>query len=333
MIIRIFKSNHPALPLAIPVICGLLWLPAFLGMTHTLHVPTVSMPLFHLLSFLLQGIPYQLQAAFGCAFLCAQALFLNHIVNTKEVLHKRSFLPALFYAIFMSFLPGFLSVNPGLMAAGFVLLAFSQLLALYKSNSPLHIAFNAGFFFGIASLFYLAPIIDFFLLWIALLLLLPFSWRGFIAGLIGLAIPFFFASVFYFWIDQLPIFINELLWNNVSSRLEINFNFMPSNWIGIGFLGFLFVISLWTLQNGFFKNVIRTRNFQQLILTLLGLGFLSAFIAGKMEIFHLSLFALPLSVIISYYFLVLKKNFWAESFFWMLIISLACNFVFPGLKG
>lgn len=332
MIIRIFKSNHPALPFAIPIICGLLWLPAFLGMTHTLIIPEVSMPLYRLLAFLIQDIPYQFQAVLACLILISQSLLLNYIVNTKEVLHKRSFLPALWYSIFMSLLPGFLSINPGLLASGFVLLAFSQLLALYKSNSPLHIAFNAGFFFGIASLFYLPTFIDFFLLWIALLLLLPFSWRGFVTGLIGLLIPFFFASVYYLWVDQLPVFLNELLWNNFSKSLQLHFAFMPSNWMGIGFLMILFALSLWTLQKNFFKNVIRTRNFQQLILMLFVLNLLSSFLAGKLDAFHFSLFALPLSVIISYYFLVLKKNWWGETIFWILIISIISNFVFPEFK-
>ena len=331
MFIKIFKSNEPALPIGIVIVCLLLWLPAFLGMTHTLSVPSLSMPFYQLLVFWLHDWPYQLQALLAFVLVAAQALYLNYMVNLKEVLHKKSFLPALFYVICMSFFPGFLTLNPVLLSAGFLLLAFAQLLGLYKSNSPLHTAFNAGFFLGIAALFYLPPILDFFLLWFALFLLLPFSWRGFVVGLIGLLIPFFFTAISYLWMDQLPLLMNDLLLGGVSAPLQLNFVFTHSNWFGVVCLCIILLLSLRTLQLHFYKNVIRTRSFQQLVLVFFFMTIAGVFISGKMDVFHLSLFAFPLSIIFSYYILVIKKKWWAETIFWLFIASIVFNFIFPSL--
>lgn len=329
MIIRFFKSNQPAMPFAIPVLCGLLWLPAFLGFTQAIDVKSSQeMPFFALLRYFTESIPYQFQALIACVIVIVQALYLNHLVNSKEVIHKKSFLPALFYSVLMSFLPSFLALNPVMLASGFILVGFGQLLTLYKSDSPLKTSFNAGFYFAIAALFYFPPIIDFFLLWIALILLLPFNWRGFIAGLVGLFIPFFFTAIYYLWMDNLPAFFKMQNWHPISTHLHFDLNFNIIHITAASFLFILILFSLISLQKQFFKNVIRTRNFQQLILILLFFTVAGVFIPENFNILHLSLFAFPLSILLSHYFYMIKKNWWAETLFGGLIALIVSSYIF-----
>jgi hypothetical protein len=98
-----------------------------------------------------------------------------------------------------------------------------------------------------------------------------------------------------------------------------------STLVTLGITAFIFILSLLKMQANFYKNVIKTRGYQQVLFFFLLTAILCFLLANKSGFFTLTILSIPLTFFISYYFLSVQKNWWSEVLFLALIISVIFN--------
>jgi len=227
----------------------------------------------------------------------------------------------------MSLMPQFLWLHPILLANIFLLFALDKIFSIYKSPFPLGNIFDSAALISLASLFYLPAAVLLILLLISILILRAFAWRNFAVAIIGFIIPYLFVGVYYFWNENFHEFRRFTIPATLPDVKNITVQTNIYGWILFSMIAILFLLTLVKAQANFYKNVIRTRKFQMLLLFFLAITILIYLIKGSREPYHFSLIAVPLSVFIAYYFLAVKKIWMVETFLWIMLIVMIVQHV------
>ncbi len=258
-------------------------------------------------------------------FVVLQAFFLTNVINKQGVLRETSHLPALLYVVLMSCFPEQLSFNPLLFANFFIIVFLNSIFNFYRSDTAVFEVFNAGVFIGLASLFYWPCLFLFPLTMASLFVLRPFNMREWAVSFLGVLLPFIFFGVVLFWLDMLSV-------NSIKSILEplyrVQFStaYNGTYIILTAILAIILIASLWRFSRDLnnFSNL-RARKFLAIIVWFFLFAALSYLVASKNSMIGLSFLAIPLSVIISSYFLSLKNQFLAELVFLLLLAAVIYN--------
>ena len=324
MFIRFFKSNNASALLFLPLIAIVIWVFGFIS-------PTVlpvkhAMPLYDLIAGVFVNIPW-LSITIGLLLVIGEAFLLNFIVNENEVLEKQNYLPALFYIVFMSNNDAMLTLHPLLFGNLFVLFALHKLLSSYRKDKAFSQAFDAGLLISIATLFYFPFVVFLPLLGVGLIIMRPFNWREWVISSFGALVPYLFIITFYFWLDKLDyLFYDKMFYQFIREKpisdLPKTFYFM----LGIGCLVILF--SIFKIIIGVGIGSQRTKKSIILLVWFLFFSALSILFAPEISTKYFSAFAIPSAVFCANYFANIKKEWWAEFLFILLISSLFVNLFF-----
>ena len=261
--IRFFKSQQVATLFIIPVIVLLLWAQSFFGDSFVLKME--GMPLQNLLMNILASFPEFVQVLFGIAFVSFGAIYLSILVNRHEVLYRNSYLPAFMYVLLMSCALPLLQFHPVILVNLIMMVVLDKTFILFKVESPVSPLFDSSFLISIASLLYFPAAVFFILFLMAVAMLRPFNIREWVIAFVGFLLPYFFLCVYFFWTDQ---FQNG--WNQIIERFNpglFKFEFVwsqPLLWL-ITIFSLLLLLSFYHLRQNFYKNVIRTRAYQQIL--------------------------------------------------------------------
>ncbi len=322
MIIRFFKSNQQATFFAIPILAIVLWMVGFL---HSIPMTTnFPMPIYKLIMVFYAVKTDLAYRILGFGILILQSIYLNNIINKHEVLYRRSHLPALFYCVLMSLYIPLLNLHPVLLVNMLLILLLDKILSLYKSTSNF-IAFDCGLIIGVCALIYFPSFILFLLVLIALVILRPFYWRNWIVAILGMTVPFYFITIYYFWIGNLRKFYAHDLPQYFIHYLRFDFSFPRPMKVLAMLTGIVLLLSLLKLQSNFFKNAIRTRNYQIVLLIFFLLTIASLLLSPAMRLEDFSLIAIPASIFISYYFLSTKRTIFSEVIMLLLLFLIIYN--------
>jgi hypothetical protein len=282
---------------------------------------------FPLFLYLLQSIKNSRETLMivSVVLVVIQAFFLNEVINRQNVLKEPSHLPALMYVVLMSCFPEQLTFNPLLIANFFIIIFLNSLFNFYKSEEIAFDAFDAGLFLGIATLFYWPSIFLLPLIWSALIVLRTFVWREWVASFIGILLPFIYFCVLLYWYDQLSI--NSIVsvlapFYSVQFSTEFNATYIILFIILAG-ISIASLIKFSQDLNTYAK--LRTRKFLALFVWFFLFAALSYLVSSKKTMISVSFLAIPLSVIISNYFLSLKKQLLAEVIFLVLLAAVVYN--------
>jgi len=258
-------------------------------------------------------------------FVVLQAFFLTNVINKQGVLRDSSHLPALLYVVLMSCFPEQLSFNPLLFANFFIIVFLNSIFNFYRSDTAVFEVFNAGVFIGLASLFYWPCLFLFPLTMASLFVLRPFNMREWVVSFLGVLLPFIFYGSVLFWLDMLSInSIKSILQPLYSVQFSTAYN--GTYIILTAILAIIIIASLWRFSrdlNNFSK--LRARKFLAIIVWFFLFAALSYLVASKNTMIGLSFLAIPLSVIISNYFLSLKNQLLAELVFLLLLAAVIYN--------
>jgi len=324
MFIRFFKSNNASALLFLPLIAIVIWV---FGFISPIVLPVKhSMPLYELFAGIFINIPW-LSITIGLLLVIGEAFLLNFIVNENEVLEKQNYLPALFYIVFMSNNKAMLTLHPLLFGNLFVLLALHRLLSSYRKDKAFSESFDAGFLISISSLFYFPFIVFLPMLGVALILMRPFNWREWVISFFGAVIPYIFIITFYFWYDRLDyLFYDKMFYQFIketpATDMPETFYFM----LGIGWLVILF--SIVKIVQGVGIGSQRTKKSIVLLVWFLFFSAFSILLAPQISTKYFSALAIPSAVFCANYFTHIKKGWWAEFLFLLLITSLFVNLIF-----
>jgi hypothetical protein len=322
VIIRFFKSNQQATFIAIPLLVIALWVEGFLK-----QVPldlNSAMPIYKLITCFYSiktDIVYRILAM---TLLILQAIYLNNVINKHEVLYRKSHLPAMVYCVLMSLFIPFLNLHPILLLSPLLIIFLDTILSFYKSNSN-SMAFNCGLLIGICTLIYFPSIILFLVVLTGLIILRPFYWRNWIVAIIGLILPFYFISIYFFCIDGLGRFWMIEIPGYFVHLIKLDFIFSrPVKLLSVT-IAFVLILSLFKLQSNFFKNVIKTRNYQIVLLFYLFLSGTTLLLCTSMRLEDFSILSIPASIFISYYFLSSKRFVWIEVMMFFILFLIIYN--------
>lgn len=246
-----------------------------------------------------------------------QATLFNQIINKHNILGKASFLPAACYIIVCSVFTPFLSFTPPLLCNFFLLYIFNKILVEYKNSNSVAAMFDLGLVIALGTLFYF-PFVGFLLLlWIALLLFKPFYWREWVSVLVGFLTLMFILGVYYYWNDKLVDFLE--IWKPLSTKLPIYINIEVSDYIVLFPIVVCVLISMYFLNQNFFKSYVLVRKSFQLAVFIFLIGLFTFYLKPDFRINHFLLCALPIALSVSYYFINAKKKLVFESLFLTII--------------
>lgn len=324
MFIQFFKNNNPASYILLPVFALVLWIPGFF-LDHTIVFQN-SMPLYEMLARPFAGIPF-LATILAFLLIVAEAFILNYIVNENEVLSSPSFLPALFYIVYMSNSKEKLMLHPLLFANFFMLLAIYKLVSSYRKNTAFSQAFDAGLLFSIATLFYLPSFVFLPLLGIGLFIFRPFNWREWVISFFGVLVPFAFVITYYFWYDSLDDLLFDKIFYSIFKD-QPKLSYPSSFYFMTGFGWFIVALSIGKLFSRLTGVSQKTKKGILLFIWFFALGIVSVIVAPEISTKYLSFLAISAAVFCANYFLRIKKQWWGESLFILLLVAIFINHLY-----
>lgn len=307
--IRLFNDNKPFLVPLLLVYALLMGLPMFIAPQH-FAIPDAHAPLSKLVLGLL-GRSHYLAAISSVVLVFVQALIVTQMVNSTKLFARVNYVPALLYVLCASMFTDMLYPGPGLLANTFVALVMLSLSELWKQQRAFMEIYDVGFLIALASLFYAPVLAMVVLMYIALGILRPFSWKEWLTALLGIVTPYFLIGTYYFMIDSLPAFINEQFGQMFSFSGMYYQAELAVQVIG-PYVLVLLLLAAWYLQATYLKSQIQVRKFLILLVWALIILFFSFLLSDGLHLKHFVIISVPLSVILSYYLLHFKKQRFAE---------------------
>lgn len=318
MLISVFRSSFSSKILIFSVLGILLWMDALIVPPEMPASPALS-PLYQLAYNWMASINW-MPTIIAFLLLFAEAVLFNYAITERGLLSKTTLMVALLYLVLMSHAPALLTLNPVIMANIFLIIALNKVLQIYgKKESLVHIL-DAGLLVGVASLFYFPAVIFLAFLLISLLNYSFLSWREWVVSVWGLCVPYIFLFGFYFWTDQLTEQFNAY-GNYFTEISHLKFFHYP----GIYHIFWTIIVIMLFLTFGKFLNRLNERTISlrkkyTVIIAMFLAGLLSFFyVHGNFE-YHIMLLFIPVSIFVGFYFIEVKKTFWSEVMFGLLLL-------------
>ncbi len=323
MLLKFLKTDQPEMLFFIPVFTALVWLYSFIEAPNYLFVfDPHPMPMARIMEGLCASADWLCYLVTALlVILCG--LMLIRVNTTFILIPDRSYLPA-FMFIFLNalYLPlqGFNPVMGGLI---FFILAMMKVFRSYHEKRLYTGMLTAGIYLGLASLFYAKFILFLPVLWIGLIILRTFQWREWVFSFIGLALPY----VFIFSHDYLA-------GQSLQGRYyDILTNFRPElffpDWglaynILFGILAFAILAASYFMLQSIQGFKIYIRKYYRFLfwLFLFTAALFGFFYKSSIELMPVA--AIPVSFLLSFYFVKLRNKLWGE----LLFIFLAGAYVF-----
>ncbi|MFW5773624.1 MAG: DUF6427 family protein, partial [Tangfeifania sp.] len=260
-----------------------------------------------------------LQSIASLVILLVLAFIVLQINNRYSFIRVRTMVPAPLYIIMISGLVELHTLHPVYFAAFFVLLAIHRFFSAFDQVKPYSAVFDAGLLLGIASLFYFNSIVLFPAFFFGIpILARETRWREFVVVTLGFLLPFSFAVSYAFVTDNLlevlKIFeVNTLTPNN---HLKNNIPLQI-------YLGFLIIITLLgsiKIIQQYDSKKVSTRKFFTVffLLFITSLAGFTFVLATSQEMLVIT--AIPVTFLVSNFFVFLKSRFWGELLFSLLLI-------------
>ena len=205
----------------------------------------------------LDGLFGRSQSVFQFAALAVvafQAIYFNVMINNRDILSKRNYVPGLFYLLFLNISFDCSTLSPVLMATTFVLLSFGTLVKQISRLQATDEVFEIGFLIGIAFLFY--PPAFIFIFW-AIASLAFFSGatlRQYSLAIFGFLFPILLTALYFYLDGSHTAFVRNFLSSVIQIR-QYNLNDFKSLLVtlllpfGFGTLGFLRLVNAFGFNN------------------------------------------------------------------------------------
>lgn len=267
--------------------------------------------------------PY-LKLVFGILLLSIIAFYINRIFNSNNFYKNVNSLPSLFFIMLAFAWSGFHFFSPLMISLLFLLMSINKLLKVYHQKNIISEVFDAGFYLGMAALFYYPMALFIISIWINISFNRAFNYREYLFPIIGLILPFFFLSVFFFTLD-LPYDFLEF-GESETVRSLINYGSLTQRiFVVISTLALVIALPFFIKENNRVK--VKTKNMGRFILILLFNAILIYFLSFSFFPIHnreLILF-LPAVFIIPFYFFSVGNLYKNLLFYFWLSASILFN--------
>lgn len=230
-----------------------------------------------------------------------QALIINSIVARNRLATEINLFPGLFYILVGSAIPAFQDLSPFHLANTFLILSFGQLIRVYRQNRCMDHLFNAGFFIGLASLFYGPYLLYLLPVLVGLNILRAFNGREWMATILGAMLPLIWLLIVGFLTDQSISYRQQ--WYDSFNFLDAELQAM--NGMTLGSFGIMGLAVIWVLTSygaNMQKTIIEMRKKIDIQYWLLLFAFVVAVCSAQLSLSHLLLLAPMTGILLSYQF-------------------------------
>lgn len=326
MLLRFFRSSFFSQYMAIIFAGLLLWSRAFLD-SPPMPPAEGPVPCYKLVFFVFSDLPF-LAVVIGFLLNLLSAFYINYLLTKHEILTKNSSLAAFLFMFLVSYYPVLLTIHPVSIAIFILLLTLEKIFTSYSHKDPIELAYTSGFLISIGSMFYFPLIFFYLLVLISFIVFRTSSFREWVSSFIGLATPYIFLIVYYFWNDIVPAKVFEYIHSfHLRMQLDLfgNSGFLIFTAIQVLLVLFGMVAGLTRIS----EKTIEIRRKTILLMWLAIIVILTFPFTGSLLPYHLLVSFIPVSALLSLYLLRLKKSFWQEIILSALIILVLFHNLFP----
>ncbi len=324
MFLRLFNSKNVYSAILIPIIAFLFWMePLKAPASLAVYPGEGMMPLYTFFAKFYTGSSIW-PVLTGFILILLNSLILSMLSYEFQFLQHRTFLPGILYVSIVSSFPSLQTFHPVYPATLFVLISVYYIFSTYHRRNEISSTFNASFFLSIGALFYLPVLMLLPLIWISIFVLQKNdNWRLLVIPLIGISLPWLILWSFLFVSGSDQAFISSIFQGMKSVNNQFIFN--------IGFLvitAFIFLLSAFgsiTLINSVNIRKMSTRKYFIILYWMLGFSIPSAFLLPSTGLGVIALSTIPVSFLISHFFMAGKRGFWREFLFLLFLLTLVAN--------
>lgn len=310
MLINVFKNQKPASWALSLLVFVLLWLPGVISNQTEIQL-NGGMPLY-MFAIDLLGQSWILHSIISALMIWSAAITFNAAVNRQDLFKFKNNFTLFFVVFLVCCVPEISRPSPALWSLPFLALSIRELYKLYFDEGSLMTTLNASLFLSLAWLMYFPIIIFFPLLWIAVLINGYTDWRHIVTVPLGfLTLPFVAFSI-WVWVPQLVDLSTPNYWNALRAG-EIHVTIKPATLpIMIAILITAVTGTVELSLNLSKKRVSNRKNFLLMIWATIA-ALMGTLISPANQFTHLSVLALPVSLIMANLFYYFKKPLWANS--------------------
>jgi len=212
----------------------------------------------------------------------------------------------------------FLSLTPVIVANLFVLFRFQAIFKIYKKPLSAIYIFNAGLMFGIASLVFRPYLMLVLLGVLGVLILNSLNLQRFFQFLVGFIVAYYLSYVVLLNMATGTPMINDLwhfqLYNPFPLSIEGN--------VILAITGFLILIVTLSYNSYMLKKSIQAQQKIDLFFWLMLLLLVGVFMTTGLELYMLTLLAIPLAALLHMNVLKFKNNFVPEFIHFLVLIGI-----------
>ena len=306
MLQRLFSGNRITSAVMIIILGALLWIPSFMSLkTSAFYYPVRPMPLYGFLAHGFEGQVF-LSKIFAFLFLLFQAVLIVRLNARFILIQERTLLPAFFFLLITAFYMPLLNFSEAIFGSFFFIIMLDLLFSTYKKEPNTYRFFEAGLVLGIASLFYARLIYFLPFIWIVAVIIRPFYWREWLYPVLGAILPYVFIIAGSYVAGGHPMDILVTLKENLVlyyGSFEGKLNYL----LVVAFVFMLiFIASIYMLRIYQFRKIY-IRNYYMIFFWLF-VSSLLFFVLTRLDPGIVYVFAVPVSYILSNYFVNSRKT-------------------------
>lgn len=318
MILRIFKSNKLSNLFFIPIAVLAFWAgKIFSPFTYSYSPGEAKNVLYAAINRWIGDLPL-LSVILSAVFVVILAVLIEMIIVRYQFIRIRTRLPAILFVLIVGGLTSMHSMHPVYFAAIFLLLAIFRLFGIFDIAKAYNVVFDVGFLLGVGALFYLnlfavvpAFIVGVFVLGRAA------GWREFVILIIAFLLPFAFAYSYYFYTDQIDI-INQVYIQTVTNSLNtLKGNLLLQIYLGI--LVLFTVLASIDISSHYDTKKVSSRKYFTVFFYIFIFSMISYVFIPATSQEMLIIAAIPVTFLLSNFFVFLKNRWLGELFFTLLL--------------
>ena len=290
---RLLQNIKPSSALWVIVFAFLLRTPyAFVQQTAVTFCDTAFFPGFFLWA---QQNPVW-DNLLATVLVCTAAMLLNRVCINQDVIYTHTYLPAWFFVLVSCLIPAQMHVHPLLFSNILILIGFNFLFSLFLYEGPSVLIYLTALFFGAAAMFQLQLLVLFIFILGAVILMKRITLKDLLAAFLGLLMPIYILwSVWYLLHTNQAGFYSFLRNRPLATNADL-----AALWpYALCFI--LVILSFFKVFANFFKNNIRTRRINQVLIFYFSYMLLYQFFSGACSaLVDISLLFIPTAVFVAY---------------------------------
>ncbi len=319
MILKRLKSNSLVNLFLIPLAILAFWAGNFIDPSVYPHARGEADNLLFAPIFRLTSNSPLLSVILSAIFALFLAFLIDLLISRYQFIRIRTRIPAILFVVLLGGFTGVHSLHPVYFAAALLLLALFRLFAVFDEPKAYTRVFDVGILLGTGVLFYMNLMFMLPAFLIAIMILSRGTqWRSYFILLIGFMLPLLFALSYFFYFDRFQELV-ELFQISVTTKINHLDNNLPLQ-VYLGGLVFFTIIASFDIAQHYDSKKVSSRKYFTVFFVVFIFSLASFILVPSTSQEMLVLTTVPVTFLISNFFVFLKKRFLGELLFTMLIL-------------